>query len=328
MIGNATPLNIKALVALVILGGLFGSAFLYMKVLVDEIAPIEIVAGRLSLGALVVFAIIAVRGKALSFTPATVARVSLLALLDSVIPFTLIAWSETKIDSGVASVLVSTMPVFTIIIATIALPDERLAPVRLLGIPLGFLGVLTLTGGDVLDVTNENAVGQLAVIAAAGCYGVASVYAKMLLKTQDALNLTGIKLAAGAVMAAVATAITQGAPAYGALSAEGVLALLALGVFSSALAFLLYFWLLRAAGSVYASLVTYIVPVFGLVLGWAVLGEEIGASTAFGAVLITAGVGAVMYGSAAQAWLAQLVSQLRGTSLTETQVLIEKEKYA
>lgn len=328
MTDNAAALKTKALVVLVVLAGLFGSAFLYMKVLVDEVAPVEIVAGRLSLGALVVFVIIVVRGKAIRFDPATVGKISLLALLDSVIPFTLIAWSETRIDSGVASVLVSTMPVFTIVIATIALPDERLAPVRLLGIPLGFLGVVTLTGGNVLDVTSGSAVGQLAVVAAAACYGAASVYAKILLRTQDALSMTGIKLAVGAVIAAAATGITQGVPAYGALSLEGVLALLALGVLSTALAFILYFWLVRAAGSVYASLVTYIVPVFGLLLGWGVLGEEIGTSTAFGAVLITAGVGAVMYGPAAQAWLAQLLSQLRGSALTETPVLIEKEKYA
>lgn len=328
MTDSAAVLKAKALVVLVILGGLFGSAFLHMKVLVDEIAPVEIVAGRLFLGALAVFVIMAVRGKAVSFDHATIGRISLLALLDSVVPFTLIAWSETKIDSGVASVLVSTMPVFTILIATIALPDERLAPVRWFGIPLGFLGVVALTGGNVLDVTSGNAIGQLAVVAAAACYGAASVYARMLLRTQDAISLTGIKLAAGAVIAATATGITQGVPAYGALSVEGVFALLALGVLSTALAFILYFWVVRAAGSVYASLVTYIVPVFGLLLGWIVLGEEVGLSTAFGAALITAGVGFVMYGSAAQAWLTQLVSQIRGPALTQTPVLIEKEKYA
>jgi drug/metabolite transporter (DMT)-like permease len=257
-----------------------------------------------------------------------IGKIALLALLDSVIPFTLIAWAETRMDSGVASVIVSTMPLFTIVIATIALPDEQLAPVRLLGIPLGFLGVVTLSGGNVLDVTSGDAVGQLAVVAAAACYGAASVYAKTLLRTQDALSLTAMKLAAGAVIAAAATGITQGVPAYGALSVEGVLALLALGVLSTALAFTLYFWVVRAAGSVYASLVTYIVPVFGLLLGWAVLGEEVGIHTAFGAVLITAGVGAVMYGSTAQAWLAQMVSQVRGPSLPEAPMLIEKEKYA
>jgi drug/metabolite transporter (DMT)-like permease len=325
---NTAALKTKALVVLVVLGALFGSAFLYMKVLVDEIAPVEIVAGRLSLGALVLFVIIVVRGRTLSLDPASVGKISLLALLDSVIPFTLIAWAETRIDSGIASVIVSTMPVFTIVIATIALPDERLAPVRLLGIPLGFLGVVTLSGGEVLDVTSGDAVGQLAVVAAAACYGAASVYAKILLKTQDALSLTATKLAAGAVIAAAATGITQGVPAYAELSGEGILALLALGVLSTALAFTLYFWVVRAAGSVYASLVTYIVPVFGLLLGWAVLGEQIGTGTAFGAVLITAGVGAVMYGSVAQAWLAQWLSPLRGPALSETPMLIEREKYA
>jgi drug/metabolite transporter (DMT)-like permease len=328
MTHDTAGLNTKALVVLVVLGGLFGSAFLYMKVLVEEIAPIEIVAGRLTLGAVVVFAAIALRGKGLNLDRAAFGKISLLALLDSVIPFTLIAWSETKIDSGVASVLVSTMPIFTVILAAVALPDERLAPARLIGVPLGFLGVITLTGGDVLNVTSENAIGQLAVIAAAACYGVAAIFARSLLKTHDALSLTGTKLGAGAVMTAVAAAITQGAPAYDALSAEGVLALLALGVLSSALAFLLYFWLLRTAGTIYASLVTYVVPVFGLLLGWAVLDEEIGLNTAFGAALIIAGVGVVMYGSVAQAWLMQHLSLAKGPAQTETPVLIEKERYA
>lgn len=296
MTGNAGTVKTKALMALVVLGGLFGAAFLFMKVLVEEIAPTEIAAGRLSLAAILVLAIVAARGKALRFDRATVAKVSLLALMDSVIPFTLVAWAETRIDSGVASVLVSTMPIFTILLATAALPDERLAPARLLGIPLGFLGVVALTGGDVLDVTSGSALGQLAVVGAAACYGAAAVYAKVLLRTEDALSLTGTKLAAGAVMAAFLVAATEGTPAYADLSIEGALALAALGVLSTALAFTLYFWLVGAAGSVYASLVTYIVPVFGLLLGWAVLGEEIGPSTAFGAVLIAAGVAAVMYG--------------------------------
>jgi drug/metabolite transporter (DMT)-like permease len=129
------------------------------------------------------------------------------------------------------------------------------------------------------------------------------------------------------MMAGAAALVTQGAPAYGALSTEGVLALLALGVLSTAAAFLLYFRLVMAAGSVYASLVTYVVPVFGLLLGWAVLDEQIGAETAFGALLITAGVGVVMYGSVAQTWLSRQLSHLRGPAL-ETPVLVEKEKYA
>jgi drug/metabolite transporter (DMT)-like permease len=336
---DTAALKAKALPVLLILGALFGAAFLFMKVLVDEIAPIEIVAGRLFLGALVVFAIMAARGKTIRINRSMIGKISLLALLDSVIPFTLIAWAETRIDSGTASVLISTMPIFTVLIATTALPDERLAPARLLGIPLGFLGVLALTGGDVLNVTSGSAVGQLAVVGAAVSYGGAAVYAKVLLRTEDALSLTGTKLAAGAVMASVLVVATQGAPAYASLSAEGALALVALGVLSTAIAFTLYFWLVGAAGSVYASLVTYIVPVFGLLLGWAVLGETIGVGTALGAGLIALGVAGVMYGSVLQqratrmaAWLGRLPQLPRGRAAipapVEVPALVEKEEYA
>lgn len=92
MTGIDSGTKTKAALVLVVLGGLFGAAFLFMKVLVEEIAPIEIAAGRLSLAAILVLAIVAARGKALSTNPAKVAKVSLLALMDSVVPFTLIAW--------------------------------------------------------------------------------------------------------------------------------------------------------------------------------------------------------------------------------------------
>jgi drug/metabolite transporter (DMT)-like permease len=133
------------------------------------------------------------------------------------------------------------------------------------------------------------------VIAAAASYGAASVYARFLLRRADALSLTGTKLALGALIAFSLTFAIEGTPDYGALSLEGSLALLALGIFSTGVAFALYFWVVASAGSVYASLVTYIVPVVGLFLGWAVLDEEIGPSTIAGAALIAAGVAGVMY---------------------------------
>lgn len=296
MPGNAAINRTQALAVLVLMGGLFGAAFLFMKVLVDEIAPTEIVAGRLTLAAIVVLGIMAVRGAAYRFDPKTVVKASVLVVLDSIIPFTLVAWAETRIDSGTASVLISTMPAFTVLFAALVLPEERLAPVRLLGIPLGFLGVVTLSGGDVLQVTSGNALGQLAVVGAAVSYGVAAVYARVLLRTKDPLSLVGTKLTCGAVVAMIAVLATEGTPAYAELSGQGAAALLALGVLSTALGFTLFIWFVKSAGSVYASLVTYVVPVFGLLLGWAVLGESLGANTALGAALITIGVATVMYG--------------------------------
>jgi drug/metabolite transporter (DMT)-like permease len=295
---NAGTVNAKALFGLLLLAGFFGPAFLLMKVLNDEISPLEIVAGRLTIAAVAVLAITLAAGKRLRFDVPTLARVTPLALMDSVLPFTLVAWAETRIDSGVAGVLISTMPIFTVMFAAAALPEERRAPARFLGIPLGFLGVVALSGGDVLDVTSGNAVGQLAVVGAGASYGVSAVYARFLLRKDDALTLTGPKLVSGAVMAAAAAVAVGGAPGYGALSGQGWLALATLGVVCTALAFITYLWLVGATGSVFASLVTYVIPIIALVLGWAVLGEGIGANTAAGAALIAAGVAGVMYGPA------------------------------
>ena len=316
----------RALAALVILGWTFGAAFLFMKVIVDEISPSELVAGRMFLGAATVGLVLTVLRRAPRVSPAIVGRTSLLALMDSVLPFTLVAWAETRIDSGVAAVLISTMPLFTILIASTVLPDERLAPVRMLGIGIGFLGVVALTNGDILRLEDGNALGMLAVIGAAACYAVAAVYAKLLLRSEDVLSLTGLKLALGAVLAFGITFTLHGVPDYGVLSLEGGSALVALGVVSTGITFMLYFWLVANAGSVYASLVTYVVPVAGLTLGWAVLGEQIGMNTALGTAFIALGVAGVMYGPKLASRLGSLRTSVPAAPRPES--LSAKEEYA
>jgi drug/metabolite transporter (DMT)-like permease len=288
-------MSARTLPVLLVLGVIFGSAFLYMKVLVDEISATEIVAGRLFLGALTVFAVMAVLKQRPLLNPRMMAAAALLAVLDSIIPHTLIAWAELRIESGVAAVLVSTMPMFTVAIAALTLRDERLSSHGLVGIGVGLLGVIVLSGGDILRVTDSSTVGMLAVVGAAVSYAVAGVYAKVLLRRNHPVSLTGTKLGLGAVMALGLTVIVEGQPGYGSLGTDETLALLALGVLSTGVGFLLYFWLVLRAGSVQASLVTYVVPVAGLILGWAVLGEHIGLETLAGAALIALGVAGVMH---------------------------------
>jgi drug/metabolite transporter (DMT)-like permease len=266
-----------------------------MKVLVDEIAATEIVAGRLFLGALTVGVIMFVLKRRPQTSARAVASAVILVVFDSLIPHTLIAWAEVRIDSGVAAVLVSTMPMFTVAFAALALPDERLSTQGLFGLAIGLFGVVVLSGGDIFHVTDSSTAGMLAVIGAALSYAVAGIYARFLLRTHDPIALTGTKLAFGAVMALVVTLVVEGRPSYGSMGVDGSLALLALGVFSTGIGFLLYMWLVRQAGSVYASLVTYIVPIAGLLLGWAVLGESFGPETIAGAALIAIGVAGVMH---------------------------------
>lgn len=309
MAGNPA-MQTKVLGVLVALGGIFGAAFFFMKVLVEEIAPLEIVAGRLLLGTLVVMGLILARGKAFRVSPSMIAKVSLLAVLDSIVPYTLVAWAEVRVDSSVAAVIISTMPLFTTLFAALALPGERLAPDQLLAMPLGVAGVVALAGSQVLDVTSGDTLGRLAVVGAAMSYGAAAVYARILLRTQDALSLTGMKLGVAAVMALPLAVAVEGMPGYAAMSVKGWLALLALGVLATGVAFALYFWVVAKVGSVHASLVTYIAPVSGLLLGWAVLGEQIGPSTALGTGLIALSLIGVMYGVRLRRHTTRIITQL------------------
>jgi drug/metabolite transporter (DMT)-like permease len=286
----------KAALALIGLGAAFGSAFLFMKVLSDEISTFEIVSGRLTLAALALVAFMIIRREEYTMTRGNAARVAGLAIVDTVIPFSLVAWAETRIDAGLASLLISTMPIFTVIVAMTFLSDERHSPVRLAALPLGALGVITLTGGDILSIKNGDALGQLAVIGAAMAYGTGAVYSKVLLRSIDPIDLSVTKLAFGSAIAIALIFPTTGAPSYGSLSVEGAASIAGLGLISTATGFTLYLWLVRRAGSVYGSMVTYVVPVFGVLLGWAVLGEGIGSETALGAALVAAAVATVMYG--------------------------------
>lgn len=285
----------KPLLVLMALGVAFGSAFLFMKVCIEEISATEIVAGRLALGAATAAVVMLVMRRRPRVSPSLAGGAAALAVFDSIVPFTLIAWAEGRIDSGVASIVASMMPLFTVLFAAATLPDEKLTSNGLLGVMTAFLGVIVLGGSGVTDLTSASTLGILAVVAASASYGVAAVIARRLLCDNDALELTGVKLSIGAIMAFGVTAAIDGLPSYGALSAQGGMSLVALGVFSTSVAFAVFLWTVRQVGSVKASLVTYVVPVVGLLLGWLVLGESIGPNTLLGALLIAGGMYAVMH---------------------------------
>jgi drug/metabolite transporter (DMT)-like permease len=289
--------NPKALPILLALGTTWGASFLFIKVIVEETSPLEVAEGRLFFGALAVAAVLAMRRTGLRWPPSLWLRVAVLALVSVVTPFVLIAWAEEHIASGTASVLNSTMPLFTTMFAAIFLMEEQLTPVRGVGLVVGFLGVVVLTGGEIYDFRDSSVLGQLAVVGAAACYGAGAVYARGLLKRVDPLGLSGGQLMLGTVLALPIMLGVRGTPDYS-LSVEAWLSLLTLGVLGTGIAIVAYLWLVDNVGSVRSSLVTYIIPIVGLFLGWAVLDESIGVNTILGCGLIIAGVAAVMRGQA------------------------------
>jgi drug/metabolite transporter (DMT)-like permease len=301
------------LLTLLALGATWGASFLFIKVIVEDTSPLEVAGGRLFFGALAVGVALAVRRTRPRWRPSLWAKVAVWALVGLVIPFILIAWAEEHIASGDASVLNSTMPLFTALIAAIFLMEERLTPLRLAGLAGGFLGVIVLTGGRIYDLGDSSILGQLAVVAAAACYGAGAVYARTLLEQEDPLNLSGGQLILGVVLVLPLLLVVRGTPDY-ALSVEAWLSLLALGVLGTGVALVAYMWLVDNVGSVRSSLVTYIIPIVGLFLGWAVLDESTGVNTIVGCALIVAGVAAVMRGRAPSSQRSSMVAEAAGAA--------------
>ena len=286
----------RAPVLLLALGGTWGASFLFIKVSVEDVSPVELVAGRLFFGAVAVLGFIVVTRHEFRWTPGIPPKMALQAVGSNIMPFWLISWGEQHINSGTASVLNSTVPIFTAVFAAAFLIEERFTSGRLIGLLLGFAGIIVLTGDDALHITDADVLGQLAVVAAAACYGASAVYSRTLLRDNDPVTLSALQLAMGTLICVPLVIGLEGAPAYGSMGLDAWGSLLGLGLAGTGIAYIAYLWLIEHTGSVRASLVTYIVPVIALFLGWAVLDESLGLNVIAGAALIVFGVATVMRG--------------------------------
>jgi drug/metabolite transporter (DMT)-like permease len=283
--------TIRSLVLLLLLGATWGSSFLFIKVVVDESTPLVVVEGRIFFGTLALVPIIAFRRGHVLRLRSKLPQLAIVAVFGSVLPFLLISWAEIHIESGIASVLNSTMPLFTGAFAAVFLLDEQFDVARVVGLLLGFVGVLVLRGRAIFDVTDSAALGQLAVVAASVSYASIAVFIRAQFRGQDALTLSGLQLAVGLSLMTVVFLAAGGVSDLD-LDTKAWLALITLGVANTGLAYIVYYWLIENAGSVFASLSTYIIPVVGLALGAAVLDETFGANALVGAALIIAAIAA------------------------------------
>jgi len=282
--------------SIVIVGTIFGSAFLCIKILVEEMSLLHIVAGRLSLGALAVGSVLAATRRVPNISRSLLISGAVLALADALIPYLLISWGETQIHAGTAAVLISTMPLFTALFAHILARDERLSAGKLGGLTVGFAGVAILAGGDGAGAFTTPSAGAAAVVLAAMLYAGAAVYARRVLASVDAITLNAVKLTIGALVMIPLAVGVDGLPSAEALDARSIIALVWVGMVTTGLARIAYFAAVAAAGSVRASLVTYIVPVSGVALGCLVLGEPLRTQSIAGFSLVIVGVALVMYG--------------------------------
>ena len=259
---------------------------MFIKVAGRELAPSTLILGRLGLATLTLAAVVPSLVGVRAAWAGTVAHwraLVVVGLLNTAVPFWLLSWGETRIDSGLASIIQASVPIFNALLAFGFFHDERVTGRRLLGVAVGFVGVALLVGAQ----PHAKVVGALAVVGMALCYAAGGLLTKRHLATATphVIALGTSAVAAIAVLPVGVAQAPQHVPGWKALASIAVL-----GTLCTAAAYLIFFTLIVRAGAGYAALVTYLVPPVALAYGALFLGEGVGAAALAGLVLILAGV--------------------------------------
>lgn len=277
---------------LAILALTWGSSFLFIKWGVAEMSFLAVVAGRLFFGLLFLVGTLFITRTPLP--PRHLWKhLAFVAIANNVIPWTLLAWGEQYVPSGVAALLNATTPLFTFLLAMLW-ADERLSLMKVVGLILGFVGVTVVIWQDIsaafTQQTNTLTVlGEIAILIMAFGYAVGSVYGRRYLKGVPAVQSATGQLFIAALVIFPATFFTNSIPAtLPSLQAIGAIA--ALGFFGSGMAYYLYFQLLTQVGATRTTVVTYLLPLVAIVLGWLLLNEPITRDMLVGIALILGGV--------------------------------------
>ena len=287
-------MNLTDWLMLVTLSVLWGGSFFFVGVAVKALTPLTIVFIRLSLAAVTLWSIILITKVPMPSSLKAWQALLVMGTLNNAIPLSLIVWGQSHIESGLASIFNAMTPLFTVLVAGVFLADERISNTKLAGVLLGLTGAIVMVGVDALKGVHADVLAQLAVMGAAVSYGFSVVYGRRL----KSLQLSPMAIAAGQVtmsslLLAPAALIIESPFSQAMPPLEVWAALLALAVLSTALAYILFFRLLASAGATNVSLVTFLVPVSAILLGFVFLGERLQPSQFAGMFLIALGLSAI-----------------------------------
>jgi drug/metabolite transporter (DMT)-like permease len=280
-----------AWLALLGLTVLWGSAFLLTNVAVQAVSPAFVVAARLLIAAPLLTVVLLLSGRRFTRSPLGWLYLALIALFGNALPNTLIAWSQQSIDSGLAGILIATMPLAALTLAHFFVPGERLTPYRVTGSAFGFAGVVVIMGPDAVFQLLSGAAemkGIAAVLAAALSFAFSMVLARLQPESDALTTAAATALIAACFVAPFALSV-DGLTLQPVSTVSG-LAIVALGVFCTALATVLYFWLVKATGPGFVSLMNYMIPLWAVLLGVGLLGEEPESRHLLALFIILAGV--------------------------------------
>lgn len=279
----ATELALLGLLALV-----WGVFYPLIKIGVETIPPMTLIAAASSVAALLLFAIIRWRGLPLPRDPRLWWRFLLQSLLNSVVPFTLVAWAEQTTDAALATILNSTSPIFAFLLTALITRHEAVTFWKLLGVLSGLLGICLIVGIEALNGLGREIVAQLAIVASTVCYAGAAILGKRF-KGLDPMIPAAGSLACGSLVL-IPMSLAFNRPWTLVPSLDSLLALLALAVFSMALALVIYFRLVQTLGSVGTTSQSYLRVPVGVGIGYVFLGETMTSTAWIGLACVVAGV--------------------------------------
>jgi len=279
----------KHWIVFILLGLIWSSSFLWIKIGVQEIGPMALVAFRMLFGALTAILIATVQKVKWPRDWKTWGIFAILGPTSLAIPIFFISWGEQTIDSAVASILNATVPLFTIVIAHFWLHDDKMTVQKVLGLLVGFAGVAVLLSEDLLTSSHSSALGQAAVILAAFFYAWSAVFARKATQHVNEVARGAAPLITAAIFMWLIGPITEKPFLIPTLPLTWIAALW-LGILGSGLAMIMFYYLIHEVGPTRASLVTYLFPLGGVILGVIFLNEHLSWQLALGAALIISSI--------------------------------------
>ncbi|MFZ2155684.1 MAG: EamA family transporter [Bradyrhizobium sp.] len=279
------------LALLLALATLWGASYTFIRLGVATIPPVTLIAARTLIAGLLLIVIMRWRGVSLPTDAATWRRFLFQACLNSVIPWTMLAWGERALDAGLATILNSTSPIFTFFLTLAITRHEALTPRKLLGVGAGMAGICLIVGVQALGGLGEQLVAQVVTVLAAICYAGAAIFGRGFKGLDPMAPAAGSLLCGAAILIPVSLVVDR--PWMLAPSMSSIWALLALAVFSTALAFVIYFRLIQTLGSVGTTAQAYLRVPIGVAVGVLFLGESLSATAWIGLGCVVIGVAAM-----------------------------------
>ena len=276
------------------LGLLWGGSYFYVAVALEALHPLTIVAIRVAGGGALLYLVVRATGGRMPRDLDTWRGFFMMGLVNNVIPFSLIAWAQSHVESGAAAILNATTPLFAVLVAHYLTHDEKMSPLRVGGVIIGFGGVVIMIGPDALAGATTDVLADLALLLASVFYAYSGVYGRRFSRAglKPLVTATGQITASTVMMVPIALIVDQ--PWTVAMPGAGVwAALFGLAAISTTLAYVMYYRILATAGAVNLLLVTFLVPVSAILLGALFLGERLSANHYLGMAAIALGLAAI-----------------------------------